>query len=242
MDVSIARGWIQKIHALNLLLSLDSHSCLVAGQARQILGDTILNFTHLDKRFPPLELSVQVPNDMAVFPRCSPVHSWFARWLQVSLGQLGAGGGTRTHTACYGPRILSPVRLPFRHTGNRLILGASALVNQLENALQAVVRLFSRPQRKSFQFRHCALPFVRRHERFHTQTQRHGDMEEIKCPAADFCRVTVGKVAGKLPNGCFLVSGCFPATGQNVLIKSSQRSLHFRRRDFFPKGFEAQRG
>src|SRR5438067_699696 len=30
----------------------------------------------------------------------------------------GAGGGTRTHTAFYGPRILSPVRLPFRHTGN----------------------------------------------------------------------------------------------------------------------------
>src|SRR5437867_8597023 len=32
----------------------------------------------------------------------------------------GAGGGTRTHTAFYGPRILSPVRLPFRHTGNRV--------------------------------------------------------------------------------------------------------------------------
>ncbi len=31
---------------------------------------------------------------------------------------IGAGGGTRTHTAFYGPRILSPVRLPFRHTGN----------------------------------------------------------------------------------------------------------------------------
>lgn len=31
--------------------------------------------------------------------------------------QAGAGGGTRTHTPFYGPRILSPVRLPFRHTG-----------------------------------------------------------------------------------------------------------------------------
>src|SRR5206468_9914842 len=30
----------------------------------------------------------------------------------------GAGGGTRTHTAFYGPRVLSPVRLPFRHTGS----------------------------------------------------------------------------------------------------------------------------
>ena len=31
--------------------------------------------------------------------------------------QFGAGGGTRTRTTFYGPRILSPVRLPFRHTG-----------------------------------------------------------------------------------------------------------------------------
>ncbi len=31
--------------------------------------------------------------------------------------QVGAGGGTRTHTTFYSPRILSPVRLPFRHTG-----------------------------------------------------------------------------------------------------------------------------
>lgn len=28
----------------------------------------------------------------------------------------GAGGRTRTDTSFYGPRILSPVRLPFRHT------------------------------------------------------------------------------------------------------------------------------
>ena len=30
---------------------------------------------------------------------------------------VGAGGRTRTDTTFYGPRILSPVRLPFRHTG-----------------------------------------------------------------------------------------------------------------------------
>ena len=30
---------------------------------------------------------------------------------------VGAGGGTRTRTTFYGPGILSPVRLPFRHTG-----------------------------------------------------------------------------------------------------------------------------
>jgi hypothetical protein len=70
--------------------------------------------------------------------------------------------------------------------------------------------------------RRSPLPFVKCHERFHIQTQRHGDVKEIKCPAADFGGVTVGKVAGKSPNGCFLVFGCFPATGQNVLIKSFQ--------------------
>jgi hypothetical protein len=31
--------------------------------------------------------------------------------------KVGAGGRTRTDTTFYGPRILSPVRLPFRHTG-----------------------------------------------------------------------------------------------------------------------------
>ena len=32
---------------------------------------------------------------------------------------FGAGGGTRTRTTFYGPRSLSPVRLPFRHTGGQ---------------------------------------------------------------------------------------------------------------------------
>ena len=36
----------------------------------------------------------------------------------IDVFQIGAGGGTRTHTTFYSPRILSPVRLPFRHTGN----------------------------------------------------------------------------------------------------------------------------
>ncbi len=35
----------------------------------------------------------------------------------ISYLRFGAGGGTRTRTTFYGPRILSPVRLPFRHTG-----------------------------------------------------------------------------------------------------------------------------
>ena len=34
--------------------------------------------------------------------------------------KIGAGGGTRTRTTFYSPGILSPVRLPFRHTGNIL--------------------------------------------------------------------------------------------------------------------------
>jgi hypothetical protein len=35
--------------------------------------------------------------------------------------EVGAEGGTRTRTPFYWPRILSPVRLPFRHSGNRLL-------------------------------------------------------------------------------------------------------------------------
>src|SRR5476651_743757 len=35
----------------------------------------------------------------------------------IDVLQIGAGGGTRTRTTFYSPRILSPVRLPFRHTG-----------------------------------------------------------------------------------------------------------------------------
>ena len=47
------------------------------------------------------------------------------------LGKLrsGAGGGTRTHTTFYGPRILSPVRLPFRHTGNLMFAVLSVSLN-----------------------------------------------------------------------------------------------------------------
>src|SRR5436190_6231370 len=37
----------------------------------------------------------------------------------VQCGGFGAGGRTRTDTTFYGPRILSPVRLPFRHTGRK---------------------------------------------------------------------------------------------------------------------------
>ena len=33
---------------------------------------------------------------------------------------FGADGRTRTDTTFYSPRILSPVRLPFRHTGKYL--------------------------------------------------------------------------------------------------------------------------
>ena len=39
---------------------------------------------------------------------------------------IGAGGGTRTRTTFYRPGILSPVRLPFRHTGNLSFAGTGA--------------------------------------------------------------------------------------------------------------------
>ena len=49
------------------------------------------------------------------FPR--PVGQTSGITLVRDIKKFGAGGGTRTHTTFYGPRILSPVRLPFRHTG-----------------------------------------------------------------------------------------------------------------------------
>src|SRR6266704_2873750 len=48
--------------------------------------------------------------------------------LQNNHLQFGAGGGTRTHTAFYSPRILSPVRLPFRHTGSLCFYGRCCYV------------------------------------------------------------------------------------------------------------------
>ena len=44
------------------------------------------------------------------------------------LEQDGAGGRGRTDTGCYAPRILSPVRLPFRHTGWILPIITSAVI------------------------------------------------------------------------------------------------------------------
>lgn len=37
--------------------------------------------------------------------------------IVLTIVEFGASGGTRTHTTFYGPGILSPVRLPFRHAG-----------------------------------------------------------------------------------------------------------------------------
>ncbi len=53
---------------------------------------------------------------------------------------LCAGGGTRTRTTFYGPGILSPVRLPFRHTGN---VCCFTTYNQVETLGLAVVRFKS---------------------------------------------------------------------------------------------------
>jgi hypothetical protein len=49
--------------------------------------------------------------------------------IPLTQTQVGAGGGTRTHTTFYGPRILSPVRLPFRHTGNLMFAILSVSLN-----------------------------------------------------------------------------------------------------------------
>jgi hypothetical protein len=57
-----------------------------------------------------------MPSDKPVFALVRYDAAAFT--LASQRAKAGAGGGTRTHTTFYGPRILSPVRLPFRHTGN----------------------------------------------------------------------------------------------------------------------------
>ena len=59
--------------------------------------------------------------------------------------KFGAGGRTRTDTTFYGPRILSPVRLPFRHTGNYLFLKKQRSFEACE-ALGGDVVLLSRDE------------------------------------------------------------------------------------------------
>ena len=59
------------------------------------------------------------------YPQTLPPACLFAYQVHKSIDftvyyRIGAGGGTRTRTTCYSPRILSPVRLPFRHTGRRM--------------------------------------------------------------------------------------------------------------------------
>ena len=54
----------------------------------------------------------------------------------------GAGGRGRTDTSCYGPRILSPVRLPFRHTGILRLLRWESVShsNSIKRILEAPTR------------------------------------------------------------------------------------------------------
>jgi hypothetical protein len=53
----------------------------------------------------------------------------------------------------------------------------------------------SRSHRQSFQFRHCALPFVERSERSHTKTQSHGEVKKIQRVTTDCRGVALGKIA-----------------------------------------------
>ncbi len=61
----------------------------------------------------------------AKVPRCQgPKCLAFGRALLGLTSSAGAGGGTRTRTGIAPQRILSPLRLPFRHTGVRIQMEA----------------------------------------------------------------------------------------------------------------------
>ena len=61
--------------------------------------------------------------------------------------KIGAGGGTRTHTTFYSPGILSPVRLPFRHTGNLMFTAIPYGSDDQHPPVPPVVRLLQ-PERR----------------------------------------------------------------------------------------------
>ena len=62
-------------------------------------------------------------SSLAFLHRCSAGHGpkclAFGRALRGLTSSVGTGGGTRTRTGIAPQRILSPLRLPFRHTGVR---------------------------------------------------------------------------------------------------------------------------
>ena len=68
-----------------------------------------------------ISLTVSVTCRQAFWPNINFTGTslyWLHHLIVKQRDKIGAGGGTRTRTTFYGPRILSPVRLPFRHTGN----------------------------------------------------------------------------------------------------------------------------
>ena len=65
--------------------------------------------------------------------------------LATQRAKAGAGGETRTHTTFYGPRILSPVRLPFRHTG---FDGKTLIAKGPERKREFARGLFNRKERR----------------------------------------------------------------------------------------------
>ncbi len=62
------------------------------------------------------KLGTAIPSQKPAFAGATARQSSLSTTFRA---KTGAGGETRTHTTFYGPRILSPVRLPFRHTGTR---------------------------------------------------------------------------------------------------------------------------
>lgn len=66
---------------------------------------------------PPCSNSLFTHNTRTLL-RCNFSVNWINHLQTMGKNEIGAGGRTRTDTTFYGPRILSPVRLPFRHTGN----------------------------------------------------------------------------------------------------------------------------
>ena len=89
---------------------------------------------------------------------------------------LGAGGRTRTDTSFKGPRILSPVRLPFRHTGKSGRIIAFTTAN-----CQLFRQLVKLPE-------------------FRFQASREGPSVFVRTPNPYNCGLCVGDLSAKFSN------------------------------------------
>ena len=104
--------------------------------------------------------------------------------------KIGAGGRTRTDTGFYTPRILSPVRLPFRHTGNHLPTEACDDTRKQWNASASLFVPLSRHERRCNRSQWSTTHESSRHDfRKSTEWEQAGDSRTLEARRTASVRV-----------------------------------------------------